>query len=82
LAGAIAARQCGFTVTLADHSQAPIDKACGEGIMPEGVAALAARPDTFTRLLAVGNGMLSLRSVGLRSLAAFILQLLRAGKVD
>jgi flavin-dependent dehydrogenase len=40
LAGAIAARQHGLTVTLADYSQAPIDKACGEGIMPEGVAAL------------------------------------------
>jgi flavin-dependent dehydrogenase len=40
LAGAIAARQHGFAVTLADYSQAPIDKACGEGIMPEGVAAL------------------------------------------
>ena len=40
LAGAIAARQRGFAVTLADHSQASIDKACGEGIMPEGVAAL------------------------------------------
>jgi len=46
------------------------------------LVALAARPDTFTRLLAVHNGMLSLRSVGLRPLAAFILQLLRAGKVD
>jgi len=40
LAAAIAARQRGFVVTLADQSQAPIDKACGEGIMPEGVAAL------------------------------------------
>lgn len=40
LAGAIAARQRGFAVTLADHSQAPLDKACGEGIMPEGVTAL------------------------------------------
>jgi len=43
--------------------------------------ALAARPDMFTRLLAVHNGMLPFRSVGLRPLAAFILQLLRVSKV-
>ncbi len=40
LAAAIAARQAGLTVTLADSARPPIDKACGEGIMPEGVAAL------------------------------------------
>lgn len=40
LAAAIAARQAGFDVTLADHAQPPIDKACGEGIMPDGLAAL------------------------------------------
>ncbi len=40
LAAAIAARQAGFDVTLADHAHAPIDKACGEGIMPDGLAAL------------------------------------------
>jgi len=39
LAAAIAARRRGFTVTLADCSVPPIDKACGEGIMPDGVAA-------------------------------------------
>jgi flavin-dependent dehydrogenase len=39
LAAAIAARRRGFTVTLADCSIPPIDKACGEGIMPDGVAA-------------------------------------------
>lgn len=42
--------------------------------------ALAACPDTFTRLLTVHNGMLPLSSVGLRPLAAFIMQLLRAGR--
>jgi flavin-dependent dehydrogenase len=41
LAAAIAARKGGFTVTLADVSRPPIDKACGEGIMPDGLAALA-----------------------------------------
>src|ERR1700722_6676692 len=40
LAAAVAARQAGFTVTLADQLRPPIDKTCGEGIMPEGLAAL------------------------------------------
>jgi menaquinone-9 beta-reductase len=41
LATAIAARQVGFAVTLADVAHPPIDKSCGEGIMPDGLAALA-----------------------------------------
>jgi len=40
LAAAIAARQRGFRVTVADGAQMPIDKPCGEGLMPDGVAAL------------------------------------------
>jgi flavin-dependent dehydrogenase len=40
LAAAIAARQQGFDVVVADRAVAPIDKACGEGVMPDGVAAL------------------------------------------
>lgn len=40
LAAAIAARQRGFHVTVADGSKGPIDKACGEGLMPDGLAAL------------------------------------------
>jgi flavin-dependent dehydrogenase len=39
LAAAIAARQRGFDVLVADPSAPPIDKACGEGIMPDGLAA-------------------------------------------
>ena len=39
LAAAIAARRRGLTVTVADGARPPIDKACGEGIMPDGVAA-------------------------------------------
>ena len=39
LAAAIAARQRGFEVLLADRAVPPIDKACGEGIMPDGIAA-------------------------------------------
>jgi flavin-dependent dehydrogenase len=40
LAAALAARRNGLRVVLADRAQAPIDKACGEGLMPDGVAAL------------------------------------------
>lgn len=40
LAAAIAARQQGFRVTVADGMQMPIDKPCGEGLMPDGLAAL------------------------------------------
>jgi len=41
LATAIAARRKGFRVILADASYPPIDKACGEGLMPEALDALA-----------------------------------------
>jgi len=41
LAVAIAARNRGFSVTVADIALPPIDKACGEGIMPDGLAALS-----------------------------------------
>jgi menaquinone-9 beta-reductase len=41
LAAAIAARMAGFDVMVADPARPPIDKACGEGVLPEGVAALA-----------------------------------------
>jgi len=40
LATAIAARMRGFDVTVADGAVPPIDKACGEGLMPDGRAAL------------------------------------------
>jgi flavin-dependent dehydrogenase len=40
LAAAIAARQKGFTVMLADGAEPSIDKACGEGLLPETLAAL------------------------------------------
>lgn len=42
LAAAIAARQRGFSVVVADGGRPPIDKACGEGLLPDGVAALEA----------------------------------------
>jgi flavin-dependent dehydrogenase len=41
LATAIAVRLKGLSVTVADSRRPPIEKACGEGILPEGVAALS-----------------------------------------
>jgi flavin-dependent dehydrogenase len=40
LAAAIAARQRGFRVVVADGGQPPIDKPCGEGLLPDSVSAL------------------------------------------
>jgi menaquinone-9 beta-reductase len=41
LAAALAVRKRGLEVVVADGDQPPIDKACGEGLMPDGRAALA-----------------------------------------
>lgn len=41
LATAIACRLAGLEVTLLDARRPPLDKACGEGLMPDGVAILA-----------------------------------------
>lgn len=41
LAAAIAARTKGFDVTVADGAKPPIDKACGEGLLPGTIAALS-----------------------------------------
>jgi flavin-dependent dehydrogenase len=40
LAIAITARQRGLRVVVADGAQPPIDKACGEGFLPDGLGAL------------------------------------------
>ncbi len=42
LAAAIAARSKGLRATVADCRRLPIDKTCGEGLMPEAVRSLAA----------------------------------------
>lgn len=42
LAAAIHARTAGLSVIVAEPRDAPIDKACGEGLMPGGLAALGA----------------------------------------
>lgn len=39
LATAIAARQAGLSVIVADSRTPPIDKACGEGLLPDGLPA-------------------------------------------
>lgn len=41
LAVALRARQAGLTATVLDRSRPPIDKPCGEGLMPDGLARLA-----------------------------------------
>lgn len=41
LAAAIAARQQGLSVMVADAATPPIDKACAEGLMPDGLLALS-----------------------------------------
>ncbi|MGZ4788132.1 MAG: NAD(P)/FAD-dependent oxidoreductase [Terriglobales bacterium] len=41
LSAAIAARQQGLRVLVADVAKPPIDKACGEGLMPDSLQALA-----------------------------------------
>jgi menaquinone-9 beta-reductase len=41
LAAAVGARRRGLRVMLADGARPPIRKACGEGLMPDGAAALA-----------------------------------------
>src|ERR1700689_3518906 len=40
LATAIAARRHGMSVVVADGTIPPIDKPCGEGLMPDGLEAL------------------------------------------
>ncbi len=40
LAAAIASRKRGFNVTVADGVEPPIDKPCGEGLMPDTLSAL------------------------------------------
>src|SRR4051794_19331605 len=49
LATAILARQKGLSVTVADHALPVIDKACGEGLLPDTVAAAQLLGLTFGR---------------------------------
>jgi flavin-dependent dehydrogenase len=40
LAAALAARRRGLSVLVVDRGRPPLDKACGEGLLPDGLAAL------------------------------------------
>ena len=50
LATAIAARLRGFEVIVLERARPPIDKACGEGLMPDGVAVLERLGVDFRRV--------------------------------
>jgi flavin-dependent dehydrogenase len=50
LSAAIAASQQGLKVLVADVAQPPIDKACGEGLMPDSLRALAGLGVTLDRM--------------------------------
>jgi flavin-dependent dehydrogenase len=50
LASAILAAQRGLRVAVADHNRPPIDKTCGEGLMPDTLAAMK------TMGISVGDG--------------------------
>jgi len=41
LAAALAARNCGFDVTVLEAGHPPIEKACGEGLLPEAIRTLS-----------------------------------------
>src|SRR5258708_25559985 len=71
LAAAIAARQRGLTVAVADGSRPPIDKPCGEGLMPDGRAALAELGVSVPARDSHPFSGISFVSSGLRAEAAF-----------
>ena len=55
LAVAVNARLAGMSVTVLDRRRPPLDVACGEGVMPEGVAAeWAAINDQMHAAMSVG----------------------------
>jgi flavin-dependent dehydrogenase len=61
LAAAIAARLEGLEVALVEARRPPVDKACGEGVMPAGVDALAALGVDLGR---IGQPFRGIRYVG------------------
>jgi len=71
LAAAIAARQRGLSVVVADGSRPPIDKPCGEGLMPDGRAALAELGISVPEELSRPFRGISFVSGGLRAEANF-----------
>jgi flavin-dependent dehydrogenase len=71
LAAAIAARQRGLSVVVADGYRPPIDKSCGEGLMPDGRAALAELGVSVPEELSRPFRGISFVSGGLRAEANF-----------
>ncbi len=71
LATAIAARRRGLTVVLADGAVPPIDKPCGEGLMPDGVEALHQLGITIPEGDAYPFGGIRFVSGGAKAEAAF-----------
>lgn len=65
LAAAIAVRGKGFRVTVADGGVPPIDKPCGEGLLPDTLAAL--RELGVTVHAGEGHALRGIRFVGTRS---------------
>lgn len=59
LAAAIVAAQRGLSVEVVDAAVPPIDKACGEGLMPDGIAAL--RSLGIELPLSIGAAFLGIR---------------------
>ena len=71
LATAIAARRHGLSVVLADGAVPPIDKPCGEGLMPDGVEALRDLGITIPEGEAYPFRGIRFVSEGIRAEAAF-----------
>jgi len=71
LAAAIAARRHGLSVVLADGAVPPIDKSCGEGLMPDGVEALHQLGITIPEGEAYPFGGVRFMSDGIKAEAAF-----------
>jgi flavin-dependent dehydrogenase len=71
LAAAIAARQHGLDVVVADGAGPPIDKPCGEGLMPDGRVALAQLGITVPQADSYPFRGISFASGGLRVAASF-----------
>jgi flavin-dependent dehydrogenase len=71
LATAIAARRHGLSVVVADGAIPPIDKPCGEGLMPDGVEALCGLGVTIPEGDAYPFRGIRFVSDGIRAEAAF-----------
>src|ERR1700751_3805420 len=71
LAAALAARQRGLDVIVVDSCAPPIDKPCGEGLMPDGVSALVKLGVTAPEIEAYAFRGIRFVSHGLTAEAAF-----------